>query len=215
VTLEYHKAMKNFWRNLALLAAITILFSSCGLLLLISLVFFQPRGCWDLCYPPTQPPPESINFNTDLRILRGDWRSLIPGSNEFDPGKAVSLTLEATYVDTTSYTIAGTFQVAGDAALTVQGLVKGGDYQAFTKSANRLSPPPPPQAFAELLLSSGVGQAATQVLIFCPYAYQAPTGWQYSAVLEPVTPNHVPFQSCYGSTLSSKNLIVGRKPATP
>jgi hypothetical protein len=207
--------MKNFWRNLVLLGGITILFSSCGLLFLISLVFFQPRGCWDICPPITQPPPESINFSTDERILRGGWRSLIPGDTEFDPSKQVNLTLEATYVDTTSYTVTGTFQVTGDTALTVQGLVKGGDFQAFTKSANRTRPLPP-KAFAEFLLSSGTGQAATQVLIFCPYTYQGSGGlWQYQAVLEPVTVDRVPFSSCYGSTSSGKRLIVGRKPAAP
>jgi hypothetical protein len=207
--------MKHFWRNVLLLGGIAVLFSSCGLLLLLSLVFFQPRGCWDICEPITQPPPEGVNFNTDLRILRGDWRSLIPGNNEFDPGKAVSLTLEATYVETTSYTVTGTFQVAGEAPLTVQGLVKGGNYQTFTKNSTRLTPFPP-NTFAELLLSSGVGQPATQVLILCPYAYQgADNQWQYQGVLEPVTPNRVPFQSCYGSTSSSKHVSVGRKPPTP
>jgi hypothetical protein len=204
--------MKNFWRNLVLLGGITILFSSCGLLFLISLVFFQPRGCWDICPPITQPPPESINFSTDERILRGDWRSLIPGNNEFDPGKTVSLKLEATYVDTASYTVTGTFQVTGDTALTVQGSVKGGDLQAYTKSTNRLSPPLPP-VFAELLLSSAVGQPATQVLILCPYAYKgADNQWQYSGTLEPVTADRVPFSSCYGSTSSGKRVVVGRKP---
>lgn len=182
-------------------------------MLLLSLVFFQPRGCWDICGGPyVQPPPESINFNTDERILRGDWRSLIPGSNEFDPGKTVSLKLEATYTDTTSYTVTGTFQVTGDAALSVQGMVKGGDLQAYTKSANRTSPLPP-QAFAELLLSSAVGQPATQVLILCPYTYQGTDNqWQYSGVLEPVTAGRVPFSSCYGSTSSGKHVVVGRKP---
>jgi hypothetical protein len=206
--------MKNFWRNSILLGGITILFSSCGLLFLIGLIFVQPVRP----YPPCAdcgPKPESISFATDERILRGAWRSLIPGNTEFDPGKQVSLTLEATYVDTTSYTVTGTFQVAGDAALSVQGLVKGGDFQVFTKSANRLTPAPP-KAFAEFLLSSGVGQAATQVLVFCPYAYQGSTGlWQYQAVLEPVTTDRVPFSSCYGSTSSSKQLVVGRKPAVP
>jgi hypothetical protein len=177
--------MKNFWRNALLLGGITVLFSSCGLLFLISLVFLQPinpppcAGC--------PPKPESINFTTDERILRGGWRSLIPGDTEFDPSKQVNLTLEATYVDTTSYTVTGTFQVTGDTALTVQGLVKGGDFQAFTKSANRTRPLPP-KAFAEFLLSSAIGQAATQVLIFCPYTYQGTDNqWQYQAVLEPVT----------------------------
>jgi hypothetical protein len=206
--------MKNFWRNLLLLGGITVLFSSCGLLLLLSLVFYQPRGCWDICNPPTQPPPESINFNTDERILRGDWRSLIPGNNEFEPGKAVSLTLEAAYVDTTSYTVKGTFQVAGEAALTLQGSVKGGDTQAFTKSGNR-NQPLPPQAFAELFLSSAVGQPATQILILCPYTYQGTDNqWQYSGTLEPVSADRVPFSNCYGSTSSGKRLIVGRKPPT-
>jgi hypothetical protein len=207
--------MKNFWRNVLLLGGITVLFSSCGLLLLLGLIFIQPV-CVDICGGPyPQPKPESISFTTDERILRGDWRSLIPGSNEFEPGKPVSLTLEATYVDTTSYTVTGTFQVTGDAALTVQGLVKGGDLQAYTKSANRTRPLPP-KAFAEFLLSNSAGQAATQVLIFCPYTYQGSGGlWQYQAVLEPVTADRVPFQSCYGSTSSSKQLTVGRKPATP
>jgi hypothetical protein len=206
--------MKNFWRNVLLLGGLTVLLSSCGLLLLLGLIFIQPV-CVDFCGGPyPQPKPESINFTTDERILRGDWRSLIPGDTEFDPGKQLSLKLEASYVDTISYTVAGTFQVTGDAALTVQGLVKGGDLQAYTKSGNR-NQPLPPKAFAEFLLSSGAGQAATQVLIFCPYAYQAPTGWQYSAVLEAVTADRVPFQNCYGSTSSSKRLIVGRKPAAP
>ncbi len=203
--------MKNFWRNLVLLGGITVLFSSCGLLLLLSLVFYQPIRP----YPPCtncDPKPESINFTTDERILRGDWRSLIPGSNEFEPGKQVSLKLEATYVNTTSYTVTGTFQVTGEAALTVQGLVKGGDTQAFTKSGNRTSPPQP-QAFAELFLSSAVGQPATQILIFCPYTYQGTDNqWQYQATLEPVSATRVPFENCYGSTSSSKRLIVGRKP---
>jgi hypothetical protein len=191
--------MKNFWRNALLLGGLTILFSSCGLLFLVSLLFQQP------VYPPPcttcTPQPESISFTTDLRVLRGDWRSLIRGSNEFEPGKPVSLTLEATYVDTTSYTVTGTFQVTGEAALTVQGLVKGGTIQTFTKSTNRLSPPPPPPPFAELLLSSAVGQPATQVLVLCPYAFQGTDNqWQYQGVLEPVTPDRVPFQNCYGST---------------
>ncbi len=207
--------MKNFWRNLLLLGGLTILFSSCGLLLLLGLIFIQPV-CVDICGGPyPQPKPESINFTTDERILRGDWRSLIPGKDEFEPGKTVSLKLEATYVDTTSYTVTGTFQVTGDAALTVQGLVKGGTTQAFTKSGNR-SQPLPPQAFAELFLSSTVGQPATQILIFCPYTYQGTDNqWQYQATLEPVTTDRVPFQSCYGSTSSSKRLIVGRKAAIP
>ncbi len=208
--------MKNFWRNVMLLGGITVLFSSCGLLLLLSLVFFQPRGCWDVCGGPyVQPPPESINFNTDERILRGDWRSLISGNNEFDPGKTVNLTLEATYVDTASYTVTGTFQVTGDAALSVQGSVKGGDLQAYTKSANRLTPAPP-QVFAELLLSSVAGQPATQVLILCPYAYKGVDNqWQYRGTLEPVTADRVPFSNCYGSSSSSKGVVVGRKPPTP
>lgn len=209
--------MKNFWRNLILLGGLSILLSSCGLLLLLSLVFFQPRGCWDICPPPCAntsctPQPESVNFTTDERILRGDWRSLIPSENQFEPGKKVSLTLEATYVDTSSYTVTGTFQVAGDAAQTVQGSVKGGDLQAFTKSTNRLTPAQP-QAFAELLLSSAVGQSATQVLILCPYASKGVDNqWQYYGVLEPVTANRVPFSSCYGTTSSSKSVVVGRKP---
>ncbi len=204
--------MKNFWRNAVLLGGITVLFSSCGFLLLLSLIFYQPRGCWDICPPYPQPQPESINFNTDLRVLRGDWRSLIPGNNEFEPGKTVSLTLEATYVDTTSYTVTGTFQVAGEAALALQGSVKGGDTQAFTKSGNRTSPPQP-QAFAELLLSSAVGQPATQILILCPYTYQGTDNqWQYTGTLEPVSATRVPFENCYGSSSSSKRLIVGRKP---
>lgn len=207
--------MKNFWRNLMLLGGLSILLSSCGLLLLLGFIFVQPV-CVDFCGGPyPQPKPESINFTTDERILRGDWRSLIPGNNEFEPGKTVSLKLEATYVDTTSYTVTGTFQVTGDAVLTVQGLVKGGDTQAFIKSANR-SQPLPPSAFAELLLSSGVGQPATQILIFCPYTYQGTDNqWQYQATLEPVSDTRVPFSNCYGSSSSSKRLIVGRKPAAP
>jgi hypothetical protein len=204
--------MKNFWRNLILLGGLSVLLSSCGFLLLLSLIFYQPRGCWDICPPYPQPAPESINFNTDERILRGDWRSLIPGNNEFEPGKTVSLKLEATYVDTTSYTVTGTFQVTGDAALSVQGSVKGGDLQAYTKSGNR-NQPLPPQAFAELLLSSAVGQPATQILILCPYTYQGTDNqWQYSGTLEPVSADRVPFSNCYGSTSSGKRVVVGRKP---
>ena len=210
--------MKNFWRNVILLGGLSVVLSSCGLLFLLSLIFFQPRGCWDICPPPCttttcpQPQPESVNFTTDERILRGDWRSLIPSDSQFEPGKKVSLTLEATYVDTTSYTVTGTFQVASDAAQTVQGSVKGGSLQTFTKSANRTSPPKP-QAFAELLLSSAVGQPATQVLILCPYASKGTDNqWQYYGVLEPVTANRVPFSSCYGTTSSSKSVVVGRKP---
>ena len=209
--------MKNFWRNVILLGGLSVVLSSCGLLFLLSLVFFQPRGCWDLCPPCTtatcpQPQPESVNFTTDERILRGDWRSLIPSNSQFEPGKKVGLTLEATYVDTTSYTVTGTFQVEGEATQSVQGSVKGGETQAFTKSANRLTPMQP-QAFAELLLSSAVGQPATQVLVLCPYASKgADNQWQYYGVLEPVTPNRVPFSSCYGTTSSSKSVVVGRKP---
>jgi hypothetical protein len=207
--------MKNFWRNLILLGTITILFSSCGLLLLLGLIFVQPV-CLDFCGGPyPQPQPTSISFTTDERILRGAWRSLIPGNTEFDPGKPVSLTLEATYVDTTSYTLTGTFQVAGDAALTVQGLVKGGTTQAFTKGSNRLTPAPPP-VFAELLLSSTVGQPATQVLLLCPYASKgADNQWQYSGILEAITADRVPFSSCYGSTGNGKRVSVGRKPIVP
>jgi hypothetical protein len=207
--------MKNFWRNVLLLGGLTVLLSSCGLLLLLGLIFIQPV-CVDFCGGPyPQPKPESINFTTDERILRGDWRSLIPGDTEFDPGKQVSLKLEASYVDTTSYTVTGTFQATGDTALTVQGLVKGEDTQTFIKSANR-SQPIPPKAFAELLLSSGTGQPATQILIFCPYTYQGSGGlWQYQATLEPVSADRIPFQNCYGSTSSSKRLIVGRKPIVP
>jgi hypothetical protein len=202
--------MKNFWRNLILLGGLSALLSSCGLLLLLGLIFIQPV-CVDICGGP-YPQPESVNFNTDERILRGAWRSLIPNDNQFEPAKAVSLTLEATYVDTTSYNVTGSFQVTGEAAQTIQGSVKGGDTQTFTKSANRLTPVQP-RAFAELFLSSAVGQAATQVLVFCPYAYKGSTGlWQYQAVLEPVTADRVPFSSCYGSTSSSKQLVVGRKP---
>ncbi len=121
--------------------------------------------------------------------------------------------LEATYGDTTSYTVKGTFQVVGEAALTLQGSVKGGDTQAFTKSTNR-NQPAPPKAFAELLLSSAVGQPATQVLILCPYTYQGTDNqWQYTGTLEPVSANRVPFENCYGSSSSSKRVVVGRKPA--
>ncbi len=205
--------MKNFWRNIILLGGLSAVLSSCGWISLLTLLFFQPvnYGCQPNCPPP---PPESINFNTDERILRGDWRSLIPSDNQFEPGKKVSLTLEATYVDSSSYTVAGTFQVAGEAAQVVTGLVKGGTIQAFTKSANRMSPPLPVNpAFAELLLSSAADQPATQVLVLCPYAYQGTDNqWQYSGVLEPVTPNRVPFSGCYGTTSSNKPVTVGRKP---
>ena len=212
--------MKNFWRNVILLGGLSVVLSSCGLLFLVSLIFFQPRGCWDICPPPPctttncpQPQPESVNFTTDLRIFRGDWRALIHGKNEFDPGKVVSLTLEATYVDTKSYTVTGSFQVAGEAAQTLQGSVKSDDTQVFTKTANRTSPPPPPAAFAEFLLSSATGQPATQVLIICPGAYQgADNQWRYSARLETVTANRVPFESCYNTTATSQSVVVGRKP---
>jgi hypothetical protein len=176
--------MKSLWRNM-LLGLVTVFFSSC----------------------PVEK-PELIAFDRDLRVLRGNWTANILDSADYHVTKTADLSLIATYVDASSYLVSGSFQIPGDAALVVQGLVKGNTSQSFTRTSQI-----PPKALAEFLLSSTVGQAATQVLVICPYAEQLQQGqWQYRARLEPVTANRIPFDYCFWSSQNAQSAFVIRKP---
>ncbi len=187
MTLEYHEAMKNFWRNLALLAAITILFSSCP-------IFVEK--------------PEVLAFNTDLRVLRGNWSTTVQDKLNPTATKTADLNLVATYIDASSYLVSGSFQITGEAALVVQGLVKGGTSQSFTRTT-----PLPPFNLAALFLSSTIVQPATQVLLVCPYPIKTENGqWQYQASLESVTADHPPFGFCYWGSPDAQQIVLVRKP---
>jgi hypothetical protein len=180
--------MKSILQSLILLGAISLLLSSC----------------------PVEK-PEVLAFDTDLRVLRGNWTATIP--DKVDPAitKTANLNLIATYIDANSYLISGSFQIAGEAIQNVQGLVKGGVYQTFTKSTPRTSILQ--LTLAELLLSTEVGQPPTQVLKFCPYPYKSPNNqWQYQAILEPVTQNRIPFSICTIGSQGGQWVVVTRKP---
>jgi hypothetical protein len=183
VLLEYYCPMKSLWRSV-LLVLIPMFFSSC----------------------PVEK-PELIAFDTDLRILRGSWTANILDSADYHVTKTADLSLIATYVDASSYLVSGSFQIPGEAALVVQGLVKGNTAQSFTRTSQI-----PPKALAELLLSSTVGQAATQVLVICPYAQQVQGQWQYQARLEPVTANRIPFYYCFWNSPNAQPAFMTRKP---
>jgi hypothetical protein len=174
--------MKSLWRNM-LLGLIPMFFSSC----------------------PVEK-PELIAFDTDLRVLRGNWTANILDA-DYHVTKTADLSLIATYVDASSYLVSGSFQIPGEAALVVQGVVKGNTSQSFTKTSQV-----PPITLAELSLSSAVNQPATQVLVICPYPIQFEDQWQYQARLEPVTANRIPFGFCYWSSQNAQSAVVIRKP---
>ena len=181
--------MKSIFRSLSLLSIISFLLSGC----------------------PVIEKPEILAFNTDSRILRGNWIATIYDRIDSTITKTANLNLVATYVDYQSYSVSGSFQITGEAALTVQGLVFGGTSQSYTKNTNR-NQPAPPKTRAELSLSTAVGQPVTQMLILCANEYQGINKqWTYTANLDVFNPNRIPFQFCYSGSQTAQGASVTSK----
>jgi hypothetical protein len=160
--------MARGWKVASLIALlfVTALLSSCGWLIALFIV----------AQPGNGKPPETINFNSDTRILRGAWTAQVAKGTALE--STASLSFTATYVSTEEYNIAGTYSVAGQPDLNLTGRVIGGDQVRFTPQM------PAPITFCTVAatLKDANGQGVARLRLSGPYEKAEYRGW-----LEPIT----------------------------
>ena len=76
---------------------------------------------------------EGVNFATDPRILRGVWSGIMEPNSSSRVGETVRMDLQASYVDTLHYTVAGTVKLGNDSPLRLNGAVYGESVERYVQ----------------------------------------------------------------------------------
>ncbi len=179
------RATRNVFAFVLLALALTSCLLTAGLLTGVVLIFLM-TGIGSS--------PEAVNFNTDLRILRGSWTMNLMNSSF----SKLFLEFEPAYKNEREYEFSGVFALPSGVIWTIEGTADGASELRFQPQMSR-----PPRAFITANLLDSIGNPVCRLYARLEHYDNV---WFYTGYLSPAR-SEAP-EACFGLKLNETMGVV-------